>query len=95
MEVELQLGVVAPREAAPVEDRPEEGEREGGQQEEAGEDYDEGVLQPAAATPLVVLLVVPVSGRMGKWKNEKSIEGLLKKTRRWWKTVRCSREILL
>jgi hypothetical protein len=60
MEVELSLGVVPPGEALLVSDDPIEGETEGCQEEDAGQDHDQGVLQPAPAAPFVLLLVVPV-----------------------------------
>lgn len=63
MEVELSLGVVPPGEALLVSDDPIEGETEGCQEEDAGQDHDQGVLQPAPAAPFVLLLVVPVSER--------------------------------
>jgi hypothetical protein len=63
VEVELSLGVVPPGEALLVSDDPIEGETEGCQEEDAGQDHDQGVLQPAPAAPFVLLLVVPVSER--------------------------------
>jgi hypothetical protein len=63
VEVKLSLGVVPPGEALLVSDDPIEGETEGCQEEDAGQDHDQGVLQPAPAAPFVLLLVVPVSER--------------------------------
>lgn len=61
MQVELLLDVVTPREAILVVDDPEERQRQGAQQQHAGDDHNKGVLQPAAASPFILLFVLSVT----------------------------------
>lgn len=61
MEVELFLGIVAPRKSIVVVDDPEEGETQGAQKQNTGQNYNQGVFQPTPTTPLVLVFVMPMS----------------------------------